>query len=514
MVVKTFRRAAGALAILGAFAAAPALGCTGRVDVAGACEPGEQQLCYTGPEGTEGVGQCRSGVRACSAGGEGFGPCTGQILPSAEDCGLPGDEDCNGEAGACTGASEWARRFTGTDYQTLDSLAVTPGGEVVLGASFSGALDAGQPVGILASADKGAAALRLGATGESVSGTLVDGFPGRMRLGVAAAGAVAGAFSFGGSIDFAGQTFIAEGSGDLLVYILSPTGELGYVRQVHGTDSTTVDAVDVTPAGDMLVAGKTHGAVDLGGGPLDGPEWASFLARYAPSGEHVWSQLLDPTVVAEVQFDDQGNVVLNGWYGADGSMSVTLLDANGASLWSKTFAPASPDSYGSMNVAPAPGGGVFVGGAFTGTFDLGAGPVTAKGDYDAFLVKLGPGGEYLWGKTFGTGDPQFIYDVACDAAGNVALTASFRGTIDFGAGALYSSSTLADDAAVAKLGPDGAPLWSRRFGEGSDLLAWSIVTDAEGAIYLGGDVLGDIDFGTGPLPGTGHADVFVAKLAP
>ncbi|MCB9539066.1 MAG: hypothetical protein H6704_22790 [Myxococcales bacterium] len=59
--------------------------------------------CYEGPGGTEGVGICRGGERACVEGA--FGPCEGQVRPAREICdGL--DNDCNGaeddgEAGPC-----------------------------------------------------------------------------------------------------------------------------------------------------------------------------------------------------------------------------------------------------------------------------------------------------------------------------------------------------------------------------------------------------------------------------
>lgn len=50
--------------------------------------------CYSGPAGTAGVGVCRPGFRPC-VDGTGYGPCGGEVLPSAEICdGL--DNDCNG----------------------------------------------------------------------------------------------------------------------------------------------------------------------------------------------------------------------------------------------------------------------------------------------------------------------------------------------------------------------------------------------------------------------------------
>ena len=51
--------------------------CDGTVD-------GFSQSCYTGPGGTEGVGVCTAGTETCTAGS--FGPCVGDVTPSAENC--------------------------------------------------------------------------------------------------------------------------------------------------------------------------------------------------------------------------------------------------------------------------------------------------------------------------------------------------------------------------------------------------------------------------------------------
>ena len=52
------------------------------------------RACYDGPEGTEGVGACTTGVQTCS-GGE-FGRCIGQVLPSTFEICDGEDNDCNG----------------------------------------------------------------------------------------------------------------------------------------------------------------------------------------------------------------------------------------------------------------------------------------------------------------------------------------------------------------------------------------------------------------------------------
>ena len=62
------------------------------------CDPGTTAPCYDGPAGTEGKGVCVAGTKACAADGKSYDACVGQVLPIAEDCNTPGDDDCNGMA--------------------------------------------------------------------------------------------------------------------------------------------------------------------------------------------------------------------------------------------------------------------------------------------------------------------------------------------------------------------------------------------------------------------------------
>jgi len=71
------------------------------VIVAGGCIPGTTQSCYSGPAGTEGVGQCQAGTQTCGNDGR-FGGCMGEILPGTEIPHNSIDEDCNGQDAACT----------------------------------------------------------------------------------------------------------------------------------------------------------------------------------------------------------------------------------------------------------------------------------------------------------------------------------------------------------------------------------------------------------------------------
>ena len=70
--------------------------CNGVIDDVEAgcdCDGRENQVCYSGPPNTLGVGSCRGGTFDCVD--DAWGPCRGEVIPSAEACdGI--DNDCDG----------------------------------------------------------------------------------------------------------------------------------------------------------------------------------------------------------------------------------------------------------------------------------------------------------------------------------------------------------------------------------------------------------------------------------
>ena len=119
-------------------------------------------------------------------------------------------------------------------------------------------------------------------------------------------------------------------------------------------------------------------------------------------------------------------------------------------------------------------------------------------------------GKHLWSKCFGDGSDQYAIAVAVDASRNLIVAGYFEGTLDFGGGVLTSAG--ANDIFVAKFGSDGAHLWSKRFGDGSDQAASAVAVDASGNVIVTGVFRGTVDFGGGGLTSAGVEDIFVAKF--
>jgi hypothetical protein len=190
---------------------------------------------------------------------------------------------------------------------------------------------------------------------------------------------------------------------------------------------------------------------------------------------------------------------------------VAKMDPNGAHVWSKRF--GDPFIQLGASIAPDADRNVVVTGSMQGTVDFGGGPKTSAGGYDIFVVKLDSQGNHLWDKVFGDPSAQYGFALAVDGKKNVIVAGSAQGTVDFGGGPKTSAGS--DDAAVVKLDPSGAHLWSGLYGDLQSQYAYGVAADAAGNVVLVGGFNGTIQFGTNPmLTSHGSADVFVAKLGP
>lgn len=288
-------------------------------------------------------------------------------------------------------------------------------------------------------------------------------------------------------------------------------------KRFGGERLAMVRDIAVDASGNAIVTGSFWGTIDLGGGALSSPSsWDVFVAKLGPDGTHLWSKCFgeQTTEAQSVAIDVSGNVIIVGYFdgivdfggGALVSMGsvdifVAKFGPDGAHLWSKCFG----DSIGQLAEAVAvdASGNVFVAGHFGGSVDFGGGELVSAGIQDIFIAKLGSDGTHLWSRRFGDRADSETRDIAVDSWGNAVLTGSFSGSIDFGGGALASAGSW--DIFVAKFGPDGAHLWSKRFGDEEYQAAPAVAVDAAGNVIIAGPSGGTVDFGGGTY------NLFIAK---
>lgn len=155
-------------------------------------------------------------------------------------------------------------------------------------------------------------------------------------------------------------------------------------------------------------------------------------------------------------------------------------------------------------------GNVFVAGAFSGTIAFGAKSITSAGASDIFVAKLAPDGTPIWAKSFGDGKDQSARGVAADAQGNVIVVGQFVGTVNFGGGAFTSVGPNFDDAFIVKLDTQGNHVWSKKFGNIDSQVPHGVAVGPTGDIAMVGDFQTNMTIDAISLNSTGDTDAFVA----
>lgn len=201
-------------------------------------------------------------------------------------------------------------------------------------------------------------------------------------------------------------------------------------------------------------------------------------------------------------------------------MFIQKLDASGNFVWAKKIGGTS-DDYGYFIQTDA-SGNIYITGSFAGTvdFDPGTGTsnLTSNGGDDIFVMKMDATGNLLWAKSLGGTSYDLGYALYVDASGNVFITGSFAGTVDFdpGTATVNLTSVGSDDIFVQKLSSSGSFVWAKSFGGTGDDYGNSIKVDASGNVYLAGSFMGTVDFDPGTattnLASVGGEDIFVQKL--
>ncbi|MBK9263992.1 MAG: SBBP repeat-containing protein [Polyangiaceae bacterium] len=523
--------------------------CDGMVNEEGAdcaCMPNSTAPCYTGPMGTQDVGDCKAGVQACNAQGTAYGPCVGDVVPQMETCALPGDEDCDGQinegglscvcipnsmapcytgpmgtqdVGDCK-AGTWTCNAQGTAYgpcmdevlPQMESCAL-PGDE-----DCDGQINEG-----------GLSCVCVPNTVEACyTGPMGTAGVGECKAGTHACNAQGTAYGpCVGEVQPQAENCNTMGDDDCDGIINEACSAL-WAKSFGDAAFQDIFDVAVDPLGNIVIVGQFIGTVDFGGGPFTTPTSNGdiFIAKYDPQGNHLWSQQYGANGTdgaRSVAIDAAGNILVTGLFqstvdfggGAHVSVNGThdifalALTSTGSFLLSRAF--GSPGGDEGLAVSFDPAGNAIIVGYAAGPIDFGGGVLPWLGGDDAFIAKFSMLGSHLWSKGFGDASGQYIRDVAVDAAGDIYFTGSFQGVVDFGGGAITSMGST--DSMLVKYSAAGNHVWTRQIGAPLIQDGTSVTTDGAGNAIVTGYIHSTVDFGLGPLTSAGAGDIFVAKYS-
>ncbi len=360
------------------------------------------------------------------------------------------------------GAHVFSKVFPGGDP---GDVAVDAAGNILLAGSFVGSIDFG--IGALASALARAFVVKLDGLGNALWQRAIGGEAGATSairaVAVNAQNDVFVAGGFTGNLSIEQSQFAEAGNGDVFVVRLNAAGGTQFARAFGDAAPEVVADVAAAKDGSFAVAGHFAGSIDFGADAVSSKGgFDVFVARLDAAGAVVSSTSFGASgsqLASGVAFDGDDVVVTGSFSGEIGGLGVTLFSQGGFDVfaiklreglsveWAEAFG-STQDDY-ALAATADPFGGVVISGGFQGSMTVGQPTLISLGGFDVFVVKLDVDGGVLFSRAYGGSQEDAVRDVDVSPFGTVVLAGEFRGSIDFGQGAIISQGT--DDVFVAAL---------------------------------------------------------------
>ncbi len=360
----------------------------------------------------------------------------------------------------------WAKRYGGSNYDSVSSVVPTADGGYVL-AGYTNSFG---------SNDVDAWVIKLNAEGDVIWSKTYGGV--RADTAFAILTTNDRGYIVAGSSGSFGTLY-----SNFWLFKLDESGNLIWQKMYNGLGNDFPSAIAATREGGYVVTGIT-------GKTSETINYDFWVLKLDATGHVVWSKTYGDSnnqdAAAAIAVSGDGGYVIVGYTRfADLNLDkarVLKVDASGNEIWSKAFGGNGHD-HASAIVATTDGNYIVAG------FSTSAGP----GVQNAWIFKLDEAGNVLWQQAYG-GDNHVT------AAGSIALTSD--------GGYIVAGSRLANGAGsdiwLAKLDVMGNLIWQKNFGGYGNDGAGAIALTADGGLVVAGATNPNL---IGPL-----TDAWVLKL--
>ena len=337
-----------------------------------------------------------------------------------------------------------------------------------------------------------------------------------------------------GPIDFdpgPGEFILGESnpnSGFAFFAKFDPDGNFILAKEFHGNFGAIPNRVLCDDAGNILIAGRFYGALDIDPGPdeyiLNGQNGGGFWAKFDPAGNLIYGKSLSGISnigdLTDISICDNGDILLSGYFGNmvdfDPGADEFLMQAASASdrffgrytsdgelIWVKrlnlnSYGCCSPSEY--ICIRENGEGDILIAGNFkqTADFDPGPGHSYLSGGLttSSYFAKFSAQGNFIWAKGVQGGFCP-VYDMEIDCRDNIYLTGSLGGAdFDPSPTIAYLESNVASAFThyMARYDIDGNFISVKQIGGSSSgpLIASMVVSDEHQ--YMAGGFRYTVDF--------------------
>jgi len=504
--------------------------CDGETNEEGAdcsCTPNTRQACYSGPALTRNVGECEDGTQICASDGTGYGNCNGERTPAAENCDDLGDENCDGIP--CSEA-QWAAQYGGSGDQEVVGVAAAANGDLIVTGRFAGSLPFGNP-SLIAAGSQDVFVARFSASGQHLWSLQAGdaAFQTPTSLAVAPNGDIVVGGTFRGTVAVGATSITSTGGTDSFLVRLTSAGALVWLKHFDAGDDGYVRGVALDSSGNEVVFGECRTSIDLGGGPVTCGATAMFLAKLPPSGAApTWVKTFGAATAAKVAVDAVGNIAVAGRFNGTlnlGGSTLTGTGTDSSDLFIARFDPSGLHSWSLKATDDASGGiaglafgstgNVYVAGQVgasnvaTSTASFGSGTLTIQ-KIDGFLAMYGANGSPLRSLRFGGAENDSVTGLGVLANGDAIIIGKMRSAASWGGEVIGGLSF----GLVGRLDSSLSHVWTRAFANAFPTSGGEGYVADEGttSLFIGLTAGGSVDFGFGAMAAGGGRDVVIGKI--
>ncbi len=229
-------------------------------------------------------------------------------------------------------------------------------------------------------------------------------------------------------------------------------------------------------------------------------KWAFGFGGAGGDGAHaITTDKTGNTIFTGTSASEQytfGSFDFNPPTGCGGEMFIVKSDSIGNILWVKNYTGMGntewPQTINCDSI-----GNIYIGGYFdSNKFIIGNDTLINMEPFyyrDIYLLKLDPNGDPIWSKRWGGSKTEELNHMALDNLGNIYITGLFRSdSIAFGNIIVEKYDTTINnpndhDFYVAKISPQGIPLWAHSYGGDYITECNAIVVDQNNNAFIAGN---------------------------
>lgn len=334
---------------------------------------------------------------------------------------------------------------------------------------------------------------------------------------------------FSSNISFGNGISLNAGASDDDVFVakLDANGTCLWAKMGIGNATDYGNEINLTPDNKVLTIGFGNRGINFDNTIIsNATNYGMFVSKHNSNGVLEWVKLFSATGEVSgrgISSDANGNALITGTFkgtlilgttsltanSANGDVFVAKLDANGNTIWAKTFGQTG-ENY-ARGIDSDSEGNIYVSGVYDTQIALGSITLYSNGQKDVFLAKFDTNGNAIWAKTRGSTGNDEGCELEVNTNGNVFFSGSYTGTITLN-GENFVAKGLRD-VFVAKVDKNGTFLWQKTMGSTQDDVNYAIgLNRTNENIVTVGTFAGTFTQGSQSVTSLGNYDSYISFL--